>query len=152
MISTPEAGTFAAKVKQAEEALGEARAQFLGFDMSMDSTQHSEALTELRHARTAAIEFVRHLTDLNDDLANLLEASAPLGVWVWVCHDPEASPVQGDSADDYAGAYVRHFATDGDARRWLASSTRDLLRVGDEPAPLFIVNHGEVVAVWGVDE
>lgn len=152
MMSTPEAGTFAAQIRDAEKALEEARAQFREFDMSMDTTQHSQARQELRMARTLAIEFVRQVTALHSELENYLEASAPLGVWVWACTDPEASPLQGDSADNFAGAYVRHFPSDAAARRWLVSPGRDDYLVGEEPAPLFLVNHGTVTAVWGWGE
>lgn len=152
MMSTPEAGTFAAAIIEADKALTEARAQFREFEMSMDTTQHSQARQELRIARTLAIEFVRQVAALNDELDNLLEASAPLGVWVWACTDPEASPLQGDSADNFAGAYVRHFPSDAAARRWLVSPDRDDYLVGEEAAPLFLVNHGTITAVWGFGE
>jgi len=152
MMSTPEAGTIAAQIRDAEKALEEARAQFREFDMSMDTTQHSQARQELRAARTAAIEFVRQVTALNDELDNYLEASAPLGVWVWACLDPEASPLQGDSADNFAGAYVRHFPSDATARRWLVSPDRAEYVAGEEIPPLFLVNHGTITAVWGWGE
>jgi len=152
MLSTPEAGTIAAEIIEAEKALGEALAQFREFEMSMDTTQHSQARQELRMARTLAMQFVRQATALNDQLDNYLEASAPLGVWVWACLDPEASPLQGDSADNFAGAYVRHFPSDAAARRWLVSPDRAEYVAGEEAAPLFLVNHGTITAVWGWGE
>lgn len=152
MISTPEAGTIAARVLDAQRKLDEARREFLAFDIALDATEHEAAAVSLRLAYDAAREFTRETRAVLEEINNLLEWEAPLGVWVWACLDPKASPVVGRRADSFAGAYVRHFATDSEARRWLASPERDTYRVGEEAAPLFLVNHGEITAVWGVDE
>jgi hypothetical protein len=152
MLSTPEAGTIAARVVEAQTRLEEARAHFLAFDIALDATEHNEAANALRLAYEAARTLTRHTRELLEDVNGLLEWTAPVGVWVWTCLESDASPVQGDNADDYAGAYLRHFPDDTAARRYLATMDREEFVTADgEPAALWLVNHGTITAVWGLD-
>lgn len=152
MLSNPDTGTIAARVLEAQTRLEEAREQFLAFDIALDATEHEDAAHALRLAHEAARTLTRQTRELLEDINGLLEWTAPVGVWVWTCLDPDASPVQGDNTDAYAGAYLRHFPDDAAARRYLASPAREEFVTADgEPAALWLVNHGTITAVWGLD-
>jgi hypothetical protein len=149
MHTSPDTGTIAARVLEAQAQLDQAREQFLTFDIALDATEHDDAAAALRLAYDTARNFTRNTRALLDDINGLLEWEAPLGVWVWACLDPDASPVQADKADNYAGVYLRHFPDDAAARRHLASPNRQPITDDGEPAPLYLVNHGTITAVWG---
>jgi len=149
MHTSPDPYTIAARVLEAQAQLEEARAQFLAFDIALDATEHEDAAAALRLAYDTARNFTRNTRALLDDMNGLLEWEAPAGVWVWACLDPDASPVQADKADNYAGVYLRHFPDDAAARRHLASPNRQPITDDGEPAALYLVNHGTITAVWG---
>ena len=149
MHTSPDPYTIAARVLEAQAQLDQAREQFLAFDIALDATEHEDAAAALRLAYDTARNFTRNTRALLDDINGLLEWEAPLGVWVWACLDPDASPVQADRADNYAGVYLRHFPDDAAARRYLATPNRYPITEDGEPAPLYLVNHGTITAVWG---
>lgn len=149
MHTSPDPGTIAARVLEAQAQLDQAREQFLAFDIALDATEHDDAAAALRLAYDTARNFTRNTRALLDDINGLLEWEAPLGVWVWACLDPAASPIQGESPEQYAGVYLRHFPDDNTARQYLANPDREPITEDGEPAPLYLVNHGTITAVWG---
>ena len=142
MFSAPEPGTIAARVLEAQARLEEAGKHFLMFDIALDVSEHEDAAAALRLAYDAARDFTRNAHALLEDVNGLLEWEAPLGVWLWACSDPYVSPLAGDNADNYPGAYVRHFANEAAARVWLASQNE----TGVVGNPLYLVNHGIISA------